>query len=100
MIHHLAWPLLVHAPSEASFQRPVVAAAVVADVDVVDVQLDPEKIEERFNFHPSVSFDRHFKVLNCSTNVILHCFSLRVPLFHNLGNTINSQTVVNVLFQN
>ena len=43
VIPHLAWPLLVHAPSEASFQRPVVAAAVVANVDVVDVQLDPEK---------------------------------------------------------
>ena len=43
VIHHLAWPLLVHAPSEASFQRPVVVAAVVADVDVVAVQLGPEK---------------------------------------------------------
>ena len=40
--NHLVWPLLAHVPSEASFQRPVVAAAVVADVDAVDVPLGPE----------------------------------------------------------
>ena len=49
VIHHLAWRLLAHAQSGVSFQRRVVVAAVVADVDAADVPLGPEKKNTTIN---------------------------------------------------